>query len=76
MMDVSIDRWNRMCEDGLLISGANAGLMLGVSRVTINAWRDSGRIPESVIVRHPFGRRQDGVRYLKHKLAQAVLASA
>jgi hypothetical protein len=75
-MDVSIDRWNRMCESGDLISGAEAGAILGVTRVTVNAWRDSGRIPEAVIVRHPFGRRMDGVRYVKDKLAQAVLASA
>ena len=76
MMNVSVDRWNRMCEEGVLISGAEAGAILGVTRVTVNAWRDSGRIPESVVVRHPFGRRMDGVRYLKDKLAKAVLSSA
>ena len=75
-MDVDVDRWNALCEQGELISGADAGRLLGVTRVTINAWRDSGRIPESVVVRHPFGRRMDGTRYLRSKLAEAVLASA
>ena len=68
---VSVTAWKRGVSSGEFVSLADAAGILGLTRMGLYNWMRAGdRLPKRAVVRHPSGRRYDGIRYRRSVLTK------